>query len=318
LATIDEVSGFLKCKPCKMIKTIIYEANGEPLVALVRGDHEVNEAKLARTAEVSAVTPADTELIRKVTGAEVGFAGPVGLNARIIADQAVSIMHDAVTGANKTDYHVTGVNPGRDFQIKSSADIRMAVQGDRAPNGSPLAFKKCIEIGHVFKLGTKYSQAMQATCLNSDGKAVPFIMGCYGIGLNRIMAGAIEARHDEKGIMWPMSIAPFQVVICALDMREDAVTTLAGKLHDEMEAAGIEVLFDDRNVRPGVKFNDADLIGFPIRVTVGKRGLGEGIVEVQTRHTGEVQKIPPDQATTAVAQLVRTLLTDERTPRPAC
>ena len=318
LTTIEEVSGFLKCKPCKMIKTIIYEAGGEPLVALVRGDHEVNEAKLARVAEVGAVTPADAELINKVTGAEVGFAGPVGLNVRIVADQAVSIMHDAVTGANKTDYHVTGVNPGRDFQIKSAADIRMAVEGDRAPNGSPLVFKKCIEIGHVFKLGTKYSQAMQATCLNSDGKAAPFIMGCYGIGLNRIMAGAIEARHDEKGIVWPMAIAPFQAVICALDMREDAVTTLARKLHDEMEAAGIEVLLDDRNVRPGVKFNDADLIGFPIRVTVGKRGLGEGIVEVQTRRMGEVRKIAPDQATTTVAQLVRTLLTDERTPRPAC
>ncbi len=313
LTTIDEVAGFLKCEPCKMIKTIIYEANGEPLVALVRGDHEVNEAKLARAAEVATVTPADAELIRKVTGADVGFAGPVGLNVQIIADQAVSIMHDAVTGANKTDYHVTGVNAGRDFQIKNSVDIRLAVEGDRAPNGSPLVFKKCIEIGHVFKLGTKYSQAMQATCLNSNGKAVPLIMGCYGIGLNRIMAGAIEARHDEKGIVWPMSIAPYQAIICALDMREDAVTTLAGKLHDEMEAAGVEVLLDDRNVRPGVKFKDADLIGFPIRITVGKRGLGEGIVEVQTRHTGEVRKIPPDQVTTTVAQLIRTLLADELT-----
>ncbi|MGB2986120.1 MAG: proline--tRNA ligase, partial [Phycisphaerae bacterium] len=313
LSTIDEVSGFLKCEPRKMIKTIIYKADGEPLVALVRGDHEVNEAKLARAAEVSAASPAGPELIRKVTGAEVGFAGPIGLTARIIADQAVTVMHDAVTGANKTDYHVTGVNLGRDYEIKESADIRMAVEGDRAPNGSPLVFKKCIEVGHVFKLGTKYSKAMEATCLDSDGKAKPFIMGCYGIGVNRIMAAAIETLYNDKGICWPMSIAPFQVIICALDMREQAVTTLAQKLHNEMEAAGIEVLYDDRAVRPGVKFNDADLIGFPVRVTVGKRGLGEGIVEVRMRRTGEVQKVPPDQVTNTIAELVPTMIREECT-----
>ncbi|MEK7732322.1 MAG: proline--tRNA ligase [Planctomycetota bacterium] len=311
--TIDEVSGFLKCEPRKMIKTIIYEADGSPLVALVRGDHEVNEAKLGRFAGVGKVTPAGPDLIRKLTGAEVGFAGPVGLNAQVIADQAVTVMRDAVTGANKTDYHITGVNAGRDFQIKESGDIRMAVEGDRAPNGSELAFKKCIEVGHVFKLGTKYSESMQATCLDADGKAKPFVMGCYGIGLNRIMAAAIEAFHDDKGISWPMSIAPFHVVICALDIREEAVTSLSQRLHDELEAAGIDVLLDDRDARPGFKFKDAELIGFPIRLTVGKKGLAEGVVELQIRRTGESQKVAPDQVVATVCQIVDTRLREERT-----
>jgi prolyl-tRNA synthetase len=308
VSTIEEVSGFLKCEPRKMIKTIIYEADGEPLVALVRGDHEVNEAKLRRVVGVSAVEAADPELIRKVTGAEVGFAGPVGLNARVIVDQAVTAIHDGVTGANKTDYHLTGVNAGRDYEIKEVADIRVAVEGDRAPNGSPLAFRKCIEVGHVFKLGTKYSDAMKAHYVDADGKSKPFIMGCYGIGVNRIMAGAIEALHDDKGICWPMPIAPFQVVICALDMREEKVATLAERIHDELEAAGIDVLLDDRDARPGFKFKDAELIGFPLRITVGKRGLADGIVEVVTRQDGEVRKVPPDQVIATVRELVSDLM----------
>ncbi len=307
LSTIDEVSDFLKCTPAKMIKTILYEtADGEALVALVRGDHEVNEAKFRRVAGVAKLAQAGPELIRKVTGAEVGFAGPVGLNARVIADQAVTVMHDAVTGANKTDYHITGVNAGRDFTITESGDIRTAVEGDRAPNGSPLVFKKCIEVGHVFKLGTKYSEAMGAKCLDHDGKPRPFIMGCYGIGVTRTMAAVIEAFHDDKGIQWPSSVAPFQVVICALDMREQSVTELSSKIHDELEAAGIDVLLDDRDARPGFKFNDADLIGIPIRVVVGKKGLAEGIVEVTARRTCETQKVSPD----SIASTVRKLITD--------
>ncbi|UCF34281.1 MAG: proline--tRNA ligase [Phycisphaerales bacterium] len=308
-STIEEVSGFLGCEAAKMIKTIIYEAEGQPLVALVRGDHEVNEAKLARAARVSWVVAADAALIQKVTGAEVGFAGPVGLNARFITDQAVSIMHDGVTGANKTDYHITGVNPGRDFEMKEIADIRMAVEGDRAPNGSALVFRKCIEVGHVFKLGTKYSDAMKAHYIDTDGKSKPLIMGCYGIGVNRIMAAAIESMHDDKGICWPVSIAPFQVVICALDLREQEVVKVAEKLHDELEAAGVDVLLDDRDARPGFKFNDAELIGVPIRITVGKRGLADGIVEITTRHDHQTQKVPPDQAVATVRRLI-----DDLTP----
>ncbi len=307
LSTIDDVSGFLKCRPEQMIKTIIYEADGDALVALVRGDHQVNEAKLRRAAQVKSLTQAGPELIRKVTGAEVGFAGPVGLKARMIADQAVTVMHDAVTGANKTDYHVVGVNPGQDFACQEAADIRFAVEGDRARNGQPLRFRKCIEVGHVFKLGTKYSESMEATFLDAEGKARPFIMGCYGIGVNRIMAAAIEAWHDDKGIQWPMSIAPFQVVICALDIREQAVMSLAEKLHTELEAAGVSTLLDDRDARPGFKFADAELIGFPLRITIGKRGLAEGVIELQTRRTGETQKLPPDGVISAVRNLVSCL-----------
>jgi prolyl-tRNA synthetase len=352
LRTIDEVSRFLKCTSAQMIKTLIYEADGQPLVALVRGDHEVNEAKLARAAGVTRVTPAEPDLIKKVTGADVGFAGPVGLNViphtnpqnlssspepqasacanqnrdregaggdasrdrnelnrnrkgagipvRMIADQAVTVMYDAVTGANKTDYHLTGVNRDRDYQITEVSDIRVAVPGDRAKNGSPLIFKKCIEVGHVFKLGTKYSEAMEATCLDENGKAKPFIMGCYGIGLNRIMAAAIEASHDDKGIIWPMSIAPFQVVICALDTREEQVNFTAQKIHDDLEAAGIDVLLDDRDARPGFKFNDADLVGFPLRIVVGKKGLADNIVELHNRQSGETQKLAPSDVTSAI------------------
>jgi len=320
LSTIDEVSRFLKCEPSQMIKTIIYEADGEPLIALVRGDHEVNEGKLARQAKVSSVVAADATLIRKVTGADVGFAGPVGLKARIITDQAVTTMRDAVTGANTTDYHITGVNPGRDFEIKESADIRTAVPGDRAPNGSPLVFRKCIEVGHVFKLGTKYSDAVGATFLDAEGKARPMIMGCYGIGLNRIIASAIEAWHDDNGICWPMSIAPFHVVICALDLRDEAVTSTAVKLHDDLESAGIEVLYDDRDARPGFKFKDAELIGFPLRITVGKKTLAEGKVELQNRRSGEVVKLSPEGVPAEVERIVHESIEQERTdlhPQPA-
>jgi len=304
LSTIADVSKLLGCAPDQMIKTIIYEANGEPLVALVRGDHEVNEAKLGRVAKMGKLTAAGPELIRKVTGAEVGFAGPIGLKCRVIADQAVTLMHNAVTGANKTEYHVTGVNAGRDFEITESADIRVAVEGDKAANGSPLRFRKCIEVGHVFKLGTKYSQAMEATFLDHNGKSAALIMGCYGIGLNRIMAAAIEASHDDKGIIWPVAIAPFTVVICALDLREEQVVAMATKIHDELAASGIDVLLDDRDARPGFKFNDADLIGFPFRITVGKKGLAEGVVELTVRKTGETTKLAPGEVTGTVRELV--------------
>jgi len=313
LSTIEQVSEFLKCRPEQMIKTIIFEADGEPLIALVRGDHEVNESKLRRTAGVASLVQADPELIQRVTGADVGFAGPVKLTCRIIADQAVVVMHDAVTGANKTDYHLTGVNIGRDFDVKESGDIRTAVQGDRAPNGSPLVFRKCIEVGHVFKLGTKYSSAMGATCLDPNGKAVPFMMGCYGIGLNRIMAAAIESFHDDKGIAWPMAIAPFQVVICALDTREDAVNRLAEKLHDDLSTNGVDVLLDDRDARPGFKFKDAELVGFPLRITVGKRGLADGKVDLQIRRTGESEKLTPDAVVARTCKLVETAMESQRT-----
>jgi prolyl-tRNA synthetase len=300
LSTIDQVSAFLKCSPSDMIKTIIFQHADGIIVALVRGDHEVNEMKLARVAGVSRVEAATPEQIEKLTGAGVGFAGPVGLKARVIADQAVTVMHNAVTGANKTDYHITGVNPGRDFEIAESGDIRYAVEGDLGPDGSPLIFEKCIEAGHVFKLGTKYSAAMKATFLDENGKAQPLIMGCYGMGANRMVAAAIESFHDDAGICWPVAIAPFAVHICALDVREESVMSMAAEIHEGLEALGIETLLDDRDERPGHKFKDADLIGVPIRVTVGKRGLKDGVVELKLRTGSDVEKLSPDQLIPAV------------------
>lgn len=303
--TIEQVSALLKCKPSDMIKTLIYEADGDVVVALVRGDHELNEMKLRRHLGAGSLALAPPATIEKVTGAAVGFAGPVGLKGvRVIADQAVTIMQNAATGTNKTDYHITGVNPGRDFEITESADIRFAVEGDRAPNGSPLVFEKCIEVGHVFKLGTKYSEAMKAHVLDENGKSQPIIMGCYGIGLNRIMAAAIEAGHDDGGICWPISIAPFAAIIVALDVREEAVMQVANKLHDDLQAAGVDVLLDDRDARPGFKFKDADLIGIPLRITVGKRGIAEGVVEFKRRDGDEVEKLSPEDATRKVIDAV--------------
>lgn len=307
LSTIEQVSRFLKCEPSDMIKTIIFQHTEGLLVALVRGDHEVNELKLARVAEVKGLEAATQEQIEKLTGAAVGFAGPVGMEARVVADQAVTVMHNAVTGANKTDHHITGVNVGRDFTIKESADIRYAVEGDKAANGSDLIFEKCIEVGHVFKLGTKYSDSMNATFLDKNGSARKFIMGCYGIGANRIVAAAIESFHDESGICWPINIAPFAVHICALDLRDENVTATAKRLHDELESAGIDVLLDDRDARPGFKFKDADLIGCPIRLTVGKRGLDEGIVELKLRSGSDVEKIAPDEVLSKVRSAIKSL-----------
>jgi len=296
-------------------------------VVLVRGDHEVNEHKLNRIA--SSVTPqapglklelADEATIEKLTGAKVGFAGPhtlskSGVPFRLIVDQAVSVMRNAATGANKTDYHAINVNPVRDFPLETRAgspchvtiaDIRNVVDGDLSPSGSgsPIRLKKCIEVGHVFKLGTKYSDSLKAHYLDKNGKSHALIMGCYGIGLNRIMASAIEAHHDEAGIIWPMSIAPFEVLIVALDPRVDEVMATADKLYNDLHAASVDVLLDDRDERAGFKFKDADLIGIPLRITVGKKALAEGVVELKRRDSQDVEKLPPDKAGERVRMIV--------------
>jgi prolyl-tRNA synthetase len=214
-------------------------------------------------------------------------------------------MHDAATGANKTDYHVIGLEPGRDFDLTDVADIRNAVEGDRCPRcGEPFTFKKCIEIGHVFDLGTRYSAAMKASVLDADGKARPLLMGCYGMGLNRVLAAVVENSHDEAGIIWPMSIAPYQVLVVALDLRDDQVRSVADDVHDQLEANGIQVLMDDRDARPGVKFNDADLIGIPLRVTIGKRSLSEGVVEVKRRDADEIHKTATEAAAETIGKLI--------------
>ena len=287
------------------------------IVALVRGDHEINEIKLNKAAGAK-VELADEKTIEAVTGAKVGFAGPQSLPLEkideLIVDREVAVLRNAASGANKTDYHVTGVNPGRDFPLQDAggkvlvADIRSVVEGDLSPkgSGSPLHLRTAIEVGHVFKLGTKYSEAMQAVYLDMNGKSHPLIMGCYGIGLNRIMAAAIEAHHDDDGVIWPMSIAPFHVLVLALDPREEEVLRVAGELHDQLEAAGIEVLYDDRDERAGFKFKDADLIGIPLRVVVGKKSLAAGGVEISARAAPkEKRAMAPAEAVTHVIERVR-------------
>lgn len=320
---VEDVCALLGTQPWQMIKTLIYTsvpptgATPPPrtlrVVALVRGDHEINEHKLHKAAGV-ALELADPAVIEEVTGARVGFAGPHGLTERVdklIVDRDVTVMRNAATGANRTDYHVTGINPGRDFPLDGAkvvvADIRNVVEGDLSPtgNGSPLHLRTAIEIGHVFKLGTKYSDAMGATVLDPQGRALPMIMGCYGIGVNRIMAAAIEAHHDDDGIIWPMSIAPFEVLILALDPRDDEVMRVAGELHDQLAAAGIDVLFDDRDERAGFKFKDADLIGIPLRLVVGKKSLAAGGVEVTVRGLPDKRTLSPADAVTFATRHVR-------------
>lgn len=323
--TIEEVCEFLGTKPEQMIKTLVYEEDHpqpvseelsrsqgavSPIVVLVRGDHEVNENKLNKIVSGPAkLRLASAETITRITNADVGFAGPVGLSQsahyRVIVDQAVAAMRNGVTGANRTGYHKVNVNPTRDFPLEGDvfrvADVRVVAPGDHCVRcGSDFAFRKCIEVGHVFKLGTKYSAALGANFTDEQGKGHPMIMGCYGIGVNRIMAAAIEAGHDEAGIIWPASIAPFQVVICALDTREPEVMKVSQSLHDELEAAGVDVLLDDRDARPGFKFKDAELVGFPVRVTVGKKSLAAGKVEVMTRRDKKTVECSLESAMTMI------------------
>ena len=298
MSTIADVSEFLKCKPQQMIKTLVYRAGDDVIVGLIRGDHEANEAKLAKAAGVEALKLADDVTIRELTGAEVGFAGPVKLDTqkacKIVVDYDVLTITDGVTGANETDYHLTGVVPGRDFSLvdKIIADIRNVVENDPCPRcGKPLKFQRAIEVGHVFKLGTKYSSALGAKFLDAEGQSHDMIMGCYGIGINRILASVIETSHDDAGIIWPISIAPYQVIILALNVSNEQVTKSANELYEKLTACGLEVLYDDRDLRPGVKFKDADLLGIPIRVTIGPKGLAEGNVEIKLRRDKEARTI---------------------------
>lgn len=322
---VEEVCAFMGTEPRQMIKTLIYvaaatdtpERQGRPLcvAAVVRGDHEINEHKLNKAAGLM-LELADPDTIERVTGAAVGFAGPQGLIDRVdrlIIDRDVTALRNAVSGANRTDYHVRNLNPGRDFPLQGErvvvADIRNVVPGDLSPkgSGSPLAIRTAIEIGHIFKLGDKYSRAMNATFLTREGRQQPFIMGCYGIGLNRIVAAAIEAHHDPNGIIWPVSIAPFEVLILAIDPRDENVVRTADRIHDELHAAGIDVILDDRDERAGFKFKDADLIGVPIQIIVGRKSLQDGVVELKHRRQTdeEKQRLAPEQAVARAIEMIR-------------
>jgi len=293
--TVEEVTKFLKVDASKLVKTLLYSTGSETVAVLIRGDHDANEIKLKRLLGVTDVELAGPATVEKMTGAPVGFAGPVGLNVRIVADHAVKSSANIVVGGNRLDTHLVDVNCPRDFQVEQFADLRNARAGDPSPRKDGiLKTTKGIEVGHVFMLGTKYSQAMNASFLDPNGKECLAVMGCYGIGIGRTAAAAVEQNHDDKGIVWPFPIAPFHVHLISLG-QSAAVIDTATTVYAALEAVGLEVLWDDRDERAGVKFNDADLIGAPYQVIVGDKGLAEGLLEVKSRNTGVKTKLaPPD------------------------
>ena len=306
-STIEQVSKFLGCKPRQLIKTLIYVADGKPIAVLVRGDHDANEGKIRRVAGAAKVALAEPKVIEEVTGAPVGFAGPVGMKQPIpiYADRDVQAIVNGATGANEAEMHLVGVNLGRDFTVDRFADLRNAVDGDPCPRCSgSVAMRHAIEIGHVFKLGTKYSDSLSARFLDQTEQLRPIIMGCYGIGVNRIIASLIETCHDENGIVWPMTLAPYEVLLAPVKVTDPATKEATDRLYAELSAAGIEVLQDDRDVRAGVKFKDADLIGIPLRVVLGERGLKDGKLEIKWRWDKQAELIDLAGAAEKIAALV--------------
>jgi prolyl-tRNA synthetase len=288
VSTIEKVGAFLKVKPDEMVKTLIYMADDKPVAVLIRGDHDANEAKVKKYLKCAKLDMASEDVIKKVTGGAMGFSGPVGLKeTRIIADNSIKGMINFVTGANKKDTHYVNTNIDRDFKISEWADLRMITEKDQCPKcDKGIKIEHAIEMGHVFKLGLKYSKAMEAEFSDEDGKLKPIVMGCYGIGVNRIMAAAIELNNDDKGIIWPLELAPFQVTIIPLNYGKENIRSATDELYNSLESSGIEVLLDDRNESAGIKFNDAELIGTPFIIVIGDRGLKKGVFEVKTRKTG--------------------------------
>ncbi len=289
--TIDEIVVFLKILPAQQIKTMVYVGGEQMVLALLRGDHQLNEAKLQAVLGAE-VRPARPEEIQQALGAAAGSLGPVGVAGfRILSDLALQGRSNLACGANRDDYHLSGVTPGRDYQAEY-CDIRMVQAREACLRcGQPLAISKALEIGHIFKLGVRYSVSLGANVLNLEGQAVPVIMGSYGIGVERIMAAAVELYHDPDGIIWPMSIAPFQVVLSLLSTKDAGLVEAAENTYQELTAAGMEVLLDDRDERPGVKFKDADLIGIPWRINFGSKKFAQGLVELINRADKTVEDV---------------------------
>lgn len=300
--TIEEISAFLNLPADRFIKTLVYLADNEPVVVLIQGHRAINEIKLAKLLGCQLLLLADEATVKRVTDADTGFAGPCGLKGvKVVADEDVMRMHDCATGANHTDHHFIHVEPGRDFKVDATADLILAQEGDACPHcGKPLQTFRGIEVGHVFLLGTKYSEPMGATYLDAEGASHPCVMGCYGIGVTRVLAAAIEQYNDENGINLPTVIAPYQVILAPMLMKSETVVAAAEKLYADLTAAGIEVLYDDRDVRAGVKFKDDDLLGVPYRITVGERNLKEGFVELKHRAEKDNTKVALDDVISAL------------------
>jgi len=303
--TVEEVTQFLNVSPQELLKTLIFETERGCVASLVRGDHEISEKKLKAFLKAENLQLADENRVEEITRAPRGFAGPVGLSVPIIADLDLQGMGGFVTGANEKDAHLTHVRIDRDFQINHYADIRRFSPGDRCPLcGEETQVDKGIEVGHVFKLGTKYSKMMGATFLDDQGREKEITMGCYGIGVGRTVAAAIEQSHDENGIIFPMPVAPFQVLILPVNIKVDPVKETAEGFYRELSEKQIEVLYDDREETPGVKFKDADLIGIPLRLTLGERNLKKGLVEIKTRKTGETLLVKKEEAPSRIKEMI--------------
>ncbi|MFH1480576.1 MAG: proline--tRNA ligase [Pseudomonadota bacterium] len=308
IKTVEEVTAFLSISPDRLIKTLILKSDKEVVAALIRGDHELNEAKLRNLLGAEQLELADPHLVAQVTGAPLGFAGPLGLRIKMVADHAIKGMKNFVTGGNRKDLHLRNVNLEKDFHVDIFGDLRLITPADPCPRcGSSLNFGRGIEVGHIFKLGTKYSKALKAVFLDDSGKEQPIVMGCYGIGVGRTLGAAIEQNHDPEGIIFPIPISPFEVVILPLQMHEGDVVQAAEKLYKELIDGGLDVLVDDREIRAGVKFKDADLLGTPIRLTIGLRSLKNGQVEMKMRSEAETRSIPLNQASALIKEKVKEL-----------
>jgi prolyl-tRNA synthetase len=305
-SSVADVAAALNVTPDRVIKTVFMIADSQPVVALLRGDTDVNVPKLQRLLGAQIIRMAKDDEYRDIAGCDVGFAGPMNLKAKVIADFLVEGISNAVTGAGKKDIHLKNVNIGRDYKPELVADIRNIRAGDACPRcGKSISFARGIEVGHVFKLGIKYSKAMQANFLDEAGQAQPMIMGCYGIGVSRIVAAAIEQNHDEWGIRWPLPIAPYDVIITPANVTHEASLQAATQIYKALLEKGISVLFDDRDMRAGFKFKDADLIGVPLRVTIGEKSLARGMVEIKWRTDAAAEEITVDKAVEKVLQLLQ-------------
>jgi prolyl-tRNA synthetase len=303
--TIEELVKFFNTTPEKFAKTLIYKADDKVVAVMVRGDRDVNETKVINQLKCINFEMADAETVKRATGADVGFAGPIGIKVdELLIDYEVKNTKNMIVGANETGYHIINANFGRDFN-GTVGDFRNITQGDRCPKcGGSITINRGIEVGHIFKLGTKYSEKMNATFVDEKGEQKPIIMGCYGIGINRTMAAIIEQNHDEKGIIWPISIAPYKVIVVPVSMKDDEQVKVAEEIYNKLNDMGIEVLIDDRDERAGVKFNDADLIGIPIRITVGKK-IKDGIVEFKLRNSSEVIDIKVEDVYNRVIEVIK-------------
>ena len=303
---VDRVAEFLKVSPKEVIKTMIFLADGEPVAVLVRGDRDVQSVKLKNMLGVTDVELAEDDEVWKLTKLPTGYIGPVEIPIKLVADQEVMAMVNAVCGANEKGHHLTGVNPERDFTPLMTGDLRQITAEDPCPLcGGRLELTEGIEVGHIFKLGTNYSEALDATFQDQDGRQQPFVMGCYGIGVSRVVAAAIEQNHDKNGIIFPLPLAPFQVLVLNLGTGDEKTTAAAEQLYRDLQGLGLEVLLDDRDERPGSKFKDADLLGIPLRVTVGKTWQKEGRVELRLRASGETTTIDYDRAAAEIAAMVQ-------------